>query len=72
MNKTRSFYNVLLEGYEAEHISPQEFSMQFNFAEAETQEQTISQINFFDSVNGIDIFYCYGSDTYYFADTDDN
>ena len=66
MKTTANFFNYSLERCSNEDAL--EWAKLVDWTEIETSPQTVSNLNFIDTVNGIDIFYCYGTDTYLFAE----
>jgi hypothetical protein len=44
--------------------------MQMDWSEIGKSNNRIAYMKYYNTVNGIDIWYCYGSDDYYFSDAD--
>lgn len=68
MNYTANFYNTSLQGHEATEECARDYARGMVWSEIETTTQTIKYLHFIDSINGIDIYYCYGTDSYLFAE----
>ena len=66
MKTTANFYNYSLERCSNEDAI--EWAKLVDWTDIEASPQTVSNLNFIDTVNGIDIFYCYGTDLYLFAE----
>jgi hypothetical protein len=60
-------YEVILEGHEATEENARAFASGFVFSECEKKSQMLSYSRLVDTVNGIEIWYCYGADYYFFA-----
>ena len=44
-----------------------DYANHLDWTEVDYNEQTIANIQYEDTVNGIDIYYCFGTDEYLFA-----
>ena len=64
----REWYDYILNGYE--DTAPEEVAQHLDWSEVEKSIQNISHVTFFNSFNGIDIYYCYGADHYLFCEAD--
>jgi len=69
---TYNAYDVILEGYQAPDgdSSAIDYARGMDWNEIETSEQSIAYGRYVDTVNGIDVYYDYGADYYFFTDTD--
>lgn len=65
-------YNAILEGYEAPYgdESAIDFARGMVWSEVETSDESIGYGRYVDTVDGIDIYYDYGADYYFFADAE--
>ena len=71
--KEREFYDYILPGHEVgEGNKPEDAAMQMDWSEIEKSEQRIAYMDYYDTVSGIDIWYCFGSDDYYFSDAEED
>ena len=61
-------YDAILEGDEATEANALEYAQGVVWDEVEVSEQEIKYSQFIDTVNGIDVYYDYGADYYFFAD----
>ena len=68
-NTIDNVYGVSLSGDEATLEDAQDWARGFVWSECECSTQDISHVRYEDTVDGIDIYYCYGTDDYLFADT---
>ena len=59
-------YDVIQQGETAEEAVDMARNMVWD--EVEVSEQEIKYSQFVDTVNGIDVYYDYGADYYFFAD----
>ena len=61
-------YSVILQGEEATEHNARNFALWFDFSESEVEEYSGAHNDYIDTVNGIDIYYQYGADYYFFVD----
>ena len=61
-------YDAILQGDDATEAGALEYALSMVWNEVEVSEQEIKYSKFVDTVNGIDIYYDYGADYYFFAD----
>jgi len=61
-------YDAILEGDEATEANALDYARGMVWDEVEVSEQEIKYSQFIDTVNGIDVYYDYGADYYFFAD----
>jgi len=62
------FFSPNLGGYEFTKKQAIEWGLGYSFCDEEAEEQDISNLSYIDTVQGdIDVYYCYGTDTYLFA-----
>ena len=61
-------YDAILEGDEATEANALDYARGMVWDEVEASEQEIKYSQFIDTVNGIDVYYDYGADYYFFAD----
>ena len=61
-------YDAILEGDDATEADALEYAQGIVWDEVEVSEQEIKYSKFVDTVNGIDVYYDYGADYYFFAD----
>lgn len=65
-------FDAIVEGYEETDETIRDWVRGFVFGECEVSEesQSISHVNYLDEVDGIEIYYCYGADHYFFCPVD--
>ena len=68
MTTTAIFFNYILQGHEATQKQAFEVAQGLDFSEVETNEQSYPYLNYIDTINGVEIYYNYGCDSYYFAE----
>ena len=61
-------YSVILQGSEATEQNAIDFAQGFDFSESEVEEYNTMDKTYIDTINGIDIYYQYGADYYFFTD----
>ena len=61
-------YDAILEGDEATEENALDYARGIAWDEVEVSEQEIKYSHFVDTVDGIDVYYDYGADYYFFAD----
>ena len=61
-------YDAILEGDEATEENALDYARGMVWDEVEVSEQEIKYSKFVDTVDGIDVYYDYGADYYFFAD----
>ena len=61
-------YSVILQGSEATEQNAINFAQGFDFSESEVEEYNTRDKTYIDTINGIDIYYQYGADYYFFTD----
>lgn len=66
--KTEIFYDDILSGSEANENDAIDRARGMDWMGVESSERRIAYMNYVDSVNGVGVWYCYGSDDYYFSD----
>ena len=71
--KERCFYDDILSGHEAPngHEDALDRARGLDWGSMECQEQRIAYLEYVDTANGIDVWYNYGSDDYYFSSEED-
>ena len=62
------FFNYILQGHEATLKNAISCAQGLDFSEIEINEENIPYLIYKDTVNGIEIYYNYGCDSYYFVD----
>lgn len=63
-------YNTIgpiLQGEESTEENARDFALGFVWCEAEVIKQTIGHARYVDTVNGIEIYYDYAADYYFFC-----
>lgn len=60
-------FSTILQGEEATEEYAIEFARCFDFSEDETEEVTTRDKNYIDTVNGIEIYYQWRADYYFFV-----
>lgn len=68
MTTTGIFFNHILQGHEATERNAIETAQGLDFSSIETNEESYPFLNYIDTVNGIEIYYNYGCDSYCFAE----
>lgn len=64
-------YPEILEGYQVDSDQGAiDWARGYVFGESEPTEQNIAFGRYIDTVNGIDVYYDYGADYYFFTDSD--
>ncbi len=66
MKVTEEFFEASIQGYEGIEKA-KKYAKSLDWTEVDYNEQTISNIQYEDTVNGIDIYYCFGTDEYLFV-----
>ena len=61
-------YDAILEGDDATEADALDYARGMVWDEVEASEQEIKYSQFIDTVDGIDVYYDYGADYYFFAD----
>ena len=61
-------YSVILQGSDATEENARNFALGFDFSESELEEYNGKDNSYVDTINGIDIYYQYGADYYFFTD----
>ena len=61
-------YDAILQGDEATEANALDYARGMVWDEVEVSEQEIKYSQFIDTVNGIDVYYDYGADYYFFAE----
>ena len=66
-------YDFILQGHEATEENARAAALGLCWIEVETteRESKYEHSDFFDSVNGIDIYYNYGTNCYYFVEPEE-
>ncbi len=72
MTTTAIFFSYILQGHEATQKTAIETAQCLDWGEVEREEQSFPYLNFIDSINGIEIYYNYGCDSYYFAQAEED
>jgi len=62
-------YSTILQGSEATEENARFFAQEFDFSEDEEEEYQGRDHQFIDTVNGIDIYYHFGADYYFFTNS---
>ena len=65
-------YSTILQGSEATEENALNFAQCFDFSEDETEDTINLHRTYIDTVNGIEIYYQYGADYYFFAPQDED
>jgi len=60
-------YDTILQGHEATEEQAIDWASGFDFSQSELNDDTITFKRYIDTVNGIDVYYDYGADYYFFA-----
>lgn len=63
-------YDVILEGCEATEQQAREFAMGLDWSEVTISNGTIKYKTYIDTINGVDIWYDFGADYYFFSEED--
>ena len=63
-------YDAILQGDEATEANALDYARGMVWMEVESSEQEITHKRFIDTVDGIDVYYDYGADYYFFADSE--
>lgn len=67
------FFSPILGGYEFDEKQAIEWGTGYSFCEEEPTRQSISNLRYIDTVQGdVDVYYCYGTDDYYFVQSEEN
>ena len=61
-------YDTILQGDEATEANALDYARGMVWDEVETTEQDIKYAEFVDTVDGVDVYYDYGADYYFFVD----
>jgi len=61
-------YSTILQGSEANEQNAIDFAQGYDFSEDETSEFNTLNKTYIDTVNGVDIYYDYAADYYFFAE----
>ena len=62
------WYDDILNGYEATQEDAISRARGLDWTEIESEEADYPHVSFIERVNGVGVYYCYGSDVYLFAD----
>ena len=65
-------YSTILQGSEATEENARNFALGFDFTEDEIEDISIIFNTYVDTLNGIDIYYDYGADYYFFAPSEES
>jgi hypothetical protein len=60
-------YSTILQGSEATEENARNFAQGFDFSECETEEFNYNSSNYIDTVSGIDIYYNWKANYYFFS-----
>lgn len=63
-------YDIILQGDDANYDYAIEFAQGFDFSDVGLKESSTVRSTYVDTVDGIDVWYNYGADYYFFAPTD--
>ena len=63
-----NYYDFLLQGSEATEENAIDCANGLDWSEIETYEADYPYLTYVDTINGIDIWYNYGHDAYYFTE----
>ena len=63
-------YDAILQGDEATEANALDYARGMVWDEVEASEQEIKCAEFVDTVDGIDVYYDYGADYYFFSDSE--
>ena len=61
-------YDAILQGHEATEANALDYARGMVWNEVEASEQEIKYSRFVDTVDGIDVYYDYGADYYFFSE----
>ena len=71
----QNVYHAILDGHEAFNMNPDncdqaaiDYANGLVWSEIECSDQSIEYHNYIDTVNGIDVYYDFGADYYFFTD----
>ena len=64
----RTFYNYSLEGHSATESEARNAALQLDWMEIDSSAGEYPFLRYIDTLNGVGIWYNYGSDSYYFTD----
>lgn len=68
MTTTANFYDYIMPGYLGDLNTAKETCLGLDWMEIEKTENSYPYLNYMDTVNGVEIYYNYGSDDFYFAE----
>ena len=72
MRTTANFFSHILQGHEATEENAREHANGYDFTQdEEPKEESYPFLNYIDTVNGVEIYYNYGADSYYFAEAEE-
>ena len=60
-------YDIILQGDDANYDFAIEFAQGFDFSDVELSENSSIHSTYVDTIDGIDVWYNYGADYYFFA-----
>ena len=66
MKITEEFFEATIPGFQGIEKAI-DYANQLDWTQVDYNEQTIANIQYEETVNGIDIYYCFGTDEYLFA-----
>ncbi|AGO47665.1 hypothetical protein Phi4:1_gp128 [Cellulophaga phage phi4:1] len=61
-------YSTILQGHTTTEEAAKEWAQGFDFSQDEVEENSYSHSRYIDTINNIEIHYCYGADYYFFCD----
>jgi len=64
-------YDAILQGHEATEENARNYALGLDWQAEEQSKYTGRDHNYIDSINGIDIYYHFGADYYFFTDTEE-
>lgn len=63
-------FNFILQGHEATEENARNAARGLDWTAEETEDFNLNNSNFIDSINGIDIYYNYAADYYFFSEAE--
>ena len=68
IKENKIFFDYILQGSEATEENAMDVARGLDWQEIETKEANYPNLSYVDTVNGVGIYYNYGTDDYYFTD----
>lgn len=60
-------FSTILQGHEATEENAINFAQSFDFSDDQTEDIHLFNTSYFDTVNGVKIYYNYAADYYFFT-----